>query len=42
MLEVVQVTVCSQTSTDHINTTWAERTVVKIFDLLVNPVTSRL
>jgi hypothetical protein len=39
---VAQVAVCSQTNTKHINTVWAERTVVKIFNLFVHPVTSRL
>jgi hypothetical protein len=39
---VAQVAVCSQTSTKIINTVWAERTVVKIFNLLVHPVTSML
>ena len=29
MLYVVQVTVCSQINTEHINTVWAERTVVE-------------
>ena len=29
MLEVAQVTVCSQINTKHINTVWAERTVVE-------------
>ena len=28
MLEVAQVAVCSQINTKHINTVWAERTVV--------------
>jgi hypothetical protein len=39
---VAQVAVYSQTTTKHINTVWAERTIVKIFNLLVHPVTSRL
>jgi NMD protein affecting ribosome stability and mRNA decay len=39
---VAQVAVCSQINTKHINTVWAELTVVKIFNLLVHPVTSRL
>jgi hypothetical protein len=39
---MVQVAVCSQTNTENINTAWAERTIVKIFNLLVHPVTSRL
>jgi hypothetical protein len=42
MLYVAQVDVCCQTNTKHINTVWAERTVVKILKLLVHPVTSRL
>jgi len=29
MLEVTQVAVCSQINTKHINTVWAERTVVE-------------
>ena len=29
MLYVVQVAVCSQINTKHINTVWAERTVVE-------------
>jgi len=29
MLQVAQVAVCSQINTKHINTVWAERTVVK-------------
>ena len=29
MLYVAQVTVCSQINTKHINTVWAERTVVE-------------
>ena len=29
MLEVAQVAVCSQINTKHINTLWAERTVVE-------------
>jgi NMD protein affecting ribosome stability and mRNA decay len=37
-----QVSVCYQTNTKHINTVWVERTVVKIFNLLVHPITSRL
>jgi hypothetical protein len=32
----------SQTDTKHINTVWAKRTVVKISNLLVYPVTNRL
>jgi hypothetical protein len=40
---MAQVAVCSQTNTKiNINTVWAEGTVVKIFNLLVHPVTSRL
>jgi hypothetical protein len=42
MLQMAQVAVCSQTNTKHINTVWAERTVVKTFNLMVHPVTSRL
>jgi hypothetical protein len=42
MLYVSQFTVCSQTNTKHINTVRAERTIVKIFNLLVHPVISRL
>jgi len=29
MLQVAQVAVCSQINTRHINTVWAERTVVE-------------
>jgi len=29
MLQVTQVAVCSQINTKHINTVWAERTVVE-------------
>ena len=29
MMEVVQVAVCSQINTKHINTVWAERTIVE-------------
>jgi hypothetical protein len=29
MLQVAQVAVCSQINTKHINTVWAERTVVE-------------
>ena len=29
MLQVAQVAVCSQINTKHINTLWAERTVVE-------------
>jgi hypothetical protein len=39
---MAQVAVCSQTITKHINTVWKEHTIVKIFNLLVHPVTSRL
>jgi hypothetical protein len=39
---MAQVAVFSQTNTKHINIVWAERTVAKIFNLLVHPVTSRL
>jgi hypothetical protein len=42
MLQVTQFAVCSQTNTKDINTVWAERTIVKIFNLLVYPVTSNL
>jgi hypothetical protein len=28
-MEVAQVTVCSQINTKHINTVWAERTIVE-------------
>jgi hypothetical protein len=44
MLKVAQVTVRSQTNTKHIlvNTMWAERIIVKIFNLLVHPVNSRI
>ena len=38
MLQVAQVAVCSQINTKHMNTVWAERTVVK---LLVHHVTGR-
>jgi hypothetical protein len=38
---VTKVAICSQTNTKHINTVWAECTVVRILNL-VNPVTSRL
>jgi hypothetical protein len=41
-MKKAQVAVCFQTNTNHINTVWAERTIVKIFNLLVYPVTSRL
>jgi hypothetical protein len=30
MMEAAQVTVCSQINTKHINTVWAERTVVDV------------
>jgi len=39
---VAQVAVCSQINTKHINTVWAERTIVEMLDLLVQHVTSRL
>jgi hypothetical protein len=39
---MAQVAVCSQTNTQPINTVWAERTVVKILNLLVHPVTGWL
>jgi hypothetical protein len=42
MLQVAQVAGFSQTNTKHINTVWKERTIVKIFNLLVHPLTSRL
>jgi hypothetical protein len=29
MVEVAQIAVCSQINTKHINTVWAERTVVE-------------
>ena len=29
MMEVAQVAVCSQINTKHINTVWAERTIVE-------------
>ena len=29
MVEVAQVAVCSQMNTKHINTVWAERTIVE-------------
>jgi hypothetical protein len=35
MLYVAQVAVCSQTNTKHINTVWAERTVVQMFLIIV-------
>jgi hypothetical protein len=41
MLQVAQVAVCSQTNTKHINTVWEERTIVKIFNLVVHAVTIR-
>ena len=31
MLQVAQVAVCSQINTKHINTVWAERTVVEYY-----------
>jgi hypothetical protein len=34
-MQVAQVAVCSQTNTKHINTVCAERTIVKMFNLLV-------
>jgi hypothetical protein len=40
-MQMAQVAVCSQTNTKHINTIWAEHTVVKVLNLLVYPVTSR-
>ena len=39
MLQVAQVAVCSQINTKHINTVWAERTVVDV-KLFVHHVTS--
>jgi hypothetical protein len=41
-MDAAQVAVRSQTNTKHINTKLAERTIVKIFNLLVHHVTSRL
>jgi hypothetical protein len=41
-MQMAQVAVRAYTNTKHINTVWAERTIVKIFNLLVYPVTSRL
>jgi hypothetical protein len=41
-MDVAQVAFCSQTNTKHINRVWAEFIVVKIFNLLVHNVTSRL
>ena len=32
MLQVAQVAVCSQINTKHINTVWAERTVVEMLN----------
>jgi hypothetical protein len=40
MLLVAQVAVCSQTNTKHTNTAWTERTVVKMYNLLVPSITS--
>jgi hypothetical protein len=42
MLYVPQFAVCSQIHTKHINTVWAELTVVVCLNLLVHHVTSRL
>jgi hypothetical protein len=39
---MAQVAVLSQTDTKHINTVWAELATVKMFNLLMHPVTSRL
>jgi hypothetical protein len=39
---MAQVAVCSWTNTKHIHTVWAERTVVKLFNLLVHPTIIRL
>jgi hypothetical protein len=41
-MQMAQVAVCSQTNSKHINTVWAERTIVKILNFLLHPVTSRL
>jgi len=38
---VAQVAASSQMNTKHINTVWAEHTIVEILNLLVNHVTSR-
>jgi hypothetical protein len=32
---------CSQTNTKHINTVWAERTVIKMLNLFEHPLTGR-
>jgi hypothetical protein len=39
---MAEVVVCSQTNSKHINTVRTERIIIKIFNLLVHPVTSRL
>jgi len=39
---VEQIAVYSETNTKHINTEWAEHTIVEILNLLVHHVTSRL
>jgi len=39
---VAQVVHCSQINSKHINTVWAERTVVGMLNLLVHHVTSQL
>jgi len=39
---VAQVAVRSEINTKHINTVWAERTIIEILKLLVHHVTSRL
>jgi len=39
---VAQVAVSSQMNTKHINTVWAECTIIEMLNLLVHHVTSRL
>jgi hypothetical protein len=39
---MAQAAVCSEINTKHINPAQAEHTIVKIFNLLVHPLTSRL
>jgi len=39
---VAQVAVCSEINTKHINTVWAERTIVEYLNLLMHHVTSKL
>jgi len=39
---MAQVAVCSQINTKHINTVWAESTIVEMLNLLVHHVTSWL